>query len=276
MIEKFIQYLRCIKGYSYNTCRAYEFDVRQFAAWLLTNKDGARWSTIDRQTIDEYIIYLREQGCCASTTNRVLASISAIYRYFEREGMIDYNPTKYETRAKLPETQPNTIPMTDLWRAYEHARGCVRTMLGLLITTGLRIQELLDMQWEDVDFGNNSIKVHGKGQKERMVYTTASILAPLAELAKHSNVHGRMFWMCQRKARFMIYDALRPFTRAKQVSPHAIRHSYATQLAAQGVNVAAISQALGHKHLETTQKYIDMAQVETASKSLPELIIKHQ
>ena len=74
----------------------------------------------------------------------------------------------------------------------------------------------------------------------------------------------------------MIYQALQPFTRAKQLSPHAIRHSYATQLAAQGVNVAAISRALGHKHLETTQKYIDMAQVETASKSLPELIIKQQ
>lgn len=274
MIEKFIQYLRCIRGYSYNTCRAYEFDVRQFAAYMTEKKDGARWSTIDRQDIDEYIIYLRERGCVASTTNRVLAAISAIYRYFEREGMIDYNPTKYETRAKLPETQPNTIPMTDLWRAYENARGCTRTMLGILITTGIRIQELLDMQWEDVDFEKCSIKVRGKGQKERTVYTTKNILEPLAEVVKYGNAHGRMFWNSQRQTRFIIYEALRPYTRAKQVSPHAIRHSYATQLAAQGVNVAAISQALGHKHLETTQKYIDMAQVETASKSLPQLIIQ--
>lgn len=268
MIDKFIQYIRCIRGYSVNTCRAYEYDLRQFATYLTKHKDGARWSTIDRQTIDEYIIYLREHGAAPATTNRVIASISGIYCYFMREGMLTENPCKFESRAKLEEQIPNTIPMRDLVRAYENARGCTQTMIGLLATTGVRIQELLDMKWEDINFEDNTIRIHGKGHKERIVCSTEKVLRPLREVSREVKASGKMFYICQRRARFLIYEAIRPYTRARQVSPHAIRHSYATDLAKQGANVATIGKALGHKRLDTTQKYIDMAQVESASKSL--------
>lgn len=274
MIDNFIQYIRCIKGYSLNTCRAYEFDLRQFASYMTKKKDDARWGSIDRQDIDEYIIYLREQGAAASTTNRVIASISGIYKYFQREGMLTDNPCKFETRAKLPEAIPNTIPMADLFRAYDNAMGVTKTMIGLLSTTGIRIQELLDMKWEDINFEDNTIRIQGKGCKQRVVTTTAKVLEPLREVSKYTNPTGRMFFLCQRRARFLIYEAVRPYTRARQVSPHAIRHSYATELAKQGANVATIGKVLGHKRIDTTQKYIDMAQVETASKSLANVIKK--
>lgn len=272
MIDNFITYIKCIRGYSANTCKAYERDLRQFVSWMKEENAEARWSTITRHDIDAYIIYLSSTGAKASTSNRAISSISSIYIYFQREGMDIDNPCKFESRRKLPEQVPNTIPMNDLKRAFDNNKGAVRSIIGILATTGIRLQEMLDITWEDINLSENSIMIHGKGQKGRIVYTTDIVLEPFKELCKHIKPHGRIFGMSQRKVRNLLYEALRPYTRAKQISPHAIRHTYATELAKQGYNVATISKALGHKHLETTQKYIDMAQVETASKCLSNII----
>ena len=273
MITEFITYIKNLKGYSLNTCKAYEFDLRQFAGWLQANRDDARWSTIQRKDIDEYIIYLRERGAMPATTNRVLSSISSLYHYFMREGLTHENPCRYECRAKMEETIPRTIPMADLYRAYQNNKGVQRIMIGLLATTGMRIQEMLDMQWEDIDFETNAIRVHGKGRRERIVYTTKGVLDNWRPVIQDVVVHGRVFLYQQRKTRAIIYEAIRPYTRVRKISPHIIRHTYATHLAKMGLNVAQISKMLGHRRLDTTQKYIDMAQLEMANNNLPKLTI---
>ena len=265
MIQQYITYLSSIRGYSPNTCKAYEHDLYQFAQYMRDLGGGARWSTITRTDIDNYIIHLRKQGNACTTTNRALSAISGIYNYFHREGLITENPCKYESRAKIGETIPNTIPLKDIIRAHSKAQGVTKTMLGLLMTTGIRIQELLDMTWEDINFENNSIKIHGKGNRERLVFTTTEVIAPLKRVTEQLPTHGRMFYLSQRTARYMIYDAIRPYTRAPKVSPHIIRHSYATELARLGYNAVQIGKALGHKQLDTTQKYINLAEVETAN-----------
>lgn len=272
MIDNFITYIRCIRGYSANTCKAYESDLRTFVAWLKESNPEARWSTITRTDIDKYVIHLKAKGAKSSTSNRAIAAISSIYMYFQREGKDIDNPCRYESRRKLPETIPNTIPMADLKRAFENNRGAMRSIIGILTTTGIRLQELLDMTWEDFDFTNNSIRINGKGAKARIVYTSEKVMAPFKEVSQNITPHGKIFWQSQRKIRTLLYEALKPYTRAKQISPHAIRHTYATELARQGYNVATISQALGHNHLSTTQKYINMAEVETASKCLANFI----
>ena len=131
-------------------------------------------------------------------------------------------------------------------------------MLGLLATTGIRIQELLDMTWEDIDFDTQAIRIHGKGRRERIVYTLPEHLETLAEVQRMYHQKGRIFTIEQREARRMIFNALRPYCNAKQLSPHAIRHTFATHAATMGANVTTIGQTLGHKQLETAQKYIDM------------------
>lgn len=268
MIQQYIIYLRSIRGYSPNTCRAYEHDLRQFVSYIQQHTEGMRWSTITRTEIDKYIIHLRAAGNTAKTTNRALSSISGIYNYFIREGLTKSNPCKYESRAKMAETIPNVIPIEDIVKAYEKAQGLTRTMIGLLATTGIRIQELLDMSWEDIDFENQRIKIHGKGNRERVVITTANVLAPLKKVADELPARGKMFYISQRRARYLLYNAIRPYTRAVKVSPHIIRHSYATELARLGNNAVAISKAMGHKRLDTTQRYINLAEVEQANKSL--------
>ena len=262
MLTRFENYLRNIKGYSERTCSEYLKDLKGFAKWANANKEGAKWSTLTRSDIDDYIIWRGENGISASTTNRELSSLSALYRYFIREGLLTTNPVRFQSRRKQPKKLPNTIPSEDLQVAYNNSYGLVHVWIGLLATTGIRISELLALRWEDIDFKASSLEIMGKGSKERIVYTSSDYLKELQAAYERKPQEGRIFRYDQRDARYMLWQALKPYTRAKQLSPHAIRHTFATSLAKQGVNVATIATILGHNRIATTQKYIDMAQMD--------------
>lgn len=263
MLDRFQTYLLHIKGYSSRTASEYVKDLRGFARWMRTHRPGAKWSTITRQDIDEYITMRSKEGIKPSTTNRELSSISALYRYFIREGLLTSNPCRFQSRRKQAAKLPNTIPSEDLKLAYDKATGLVKVWIGLLATTGMRISELLSLRWEDIDFKACSLEIMGKGRKERIVYTTPEYLELMRQAYERHPQEGRCFNYEQREARYMIFQALRPYSRAKQLSPHAIRHSFATHLATNGVNVTTIASILGHNQISTTQKYIDMSQSRT-------------
>lgn len=260
MITKYISYLRDIRNYSENTLTGYEKDLRAFSKWAQAHLEHARWSEITRSDIDQYVHAMVETGMMPSSTNRRLSAISGIYEYFRREGFEVENPCKYESRRKVSKCLPNTINEEELRAAYDNASGATKTMIGILMSTGIRFQEMLELLWEDIDFVDCSLRIMGKGAKQRVVYSTCEILADLALYKSQTNASGRIFGIDQRTARYMIYEALRPFCTAKQLSPHAIRHTWATHLAKMGANVSQIGTLLGHEHLETTQKYIDMCQ----------------
>ena len=261
MLTRFYNYLRNIKGYSERTCSEYLKDVRAFAQWAKANVKDARWSTLTRSDIDEYITMRAKEGIKPTTTNRELASISALYRFFIREGLLNKNPARFQSRRKVGYHLPNTIPSEDLKMAYANSVGVVHVWLGLLSTTGIRISELLSLKWEDIDFKTCALEINGKGNKDRLVYTTPEYLELMRQAYERNPTEGRIFRYSEREARHMIWEALKPYSRAKQLSPHAIRHSFATSLAKQGVNVATIATILGHNRIAPTQKYIDMAQM---------------
>lgn len=262
MLTRFENYLRNIKGYSERTCSEYLKDLKAFARWAKANKQDARWSTLTRSDIDEYITERAKEGIKPTTTNRELAAISALYRFFIREGLLKNNPARYQSRRKVGFHLPNTIPSEDLQAAYNNSVGVVHVWIGLLSTTGIRISELLGLNWEDIDFKTCALEIKGKGNKERLVFTTPEYLDLMRQAYERNPTDGRIFRYSERDARYMLWEALKPYSRAKQLSPHAIRHSFATSLAKQGVNVATIATILGHKSIETTQKYIDMAQMD--------------
>ena len=203
-----------------------------------------------------------KEGIKPSTTNRELAAISALYRFFIREGLLKTNPARFQSRRKVGFHLPNTIPSEDLQAAYKNSFGVVHVWIGLLSTTGIRISELLGLNWEDIDFKTCALEIKGKGNKERLVYTTPEYLDLMRQAYERHPTEGRIFRYSERDARYMLWEALKPYSRAKQLSPHAIRHSFATSLAKQGVNVATIATILGHNRIATTQKYIDMAQMD--------------
>lgn len=262
MLTRFENYLRNIKGYSERTCSEYLKDLKGFAKWAKAYKEDARWSNLTRSDIDEYITMRAKEGIKPATTNRELASISALYRYFIREGLMTSNPARFQSRRKVGYKLPNTIPSEDLQAAYKNTFGVVHVWIGILSTTGIRISELLGLKWEDIDFKTCALEINGKGNKDRLVYTTPEYLELLKQAYERHPTEGRIFRYSERDARYMLWQALKPYSRAKQLSPHAIRHSFATSLARQGVNVATIATILGHNRIATTQKYIDMAQMD--------------
>ena len=262
MLTIFENYLKNIKGYSERTCSEYLKDLKAFSRWAKAHKDDARWSTLTRSDIDEYITMRAEEGIKPATTNRELAALSALYRFFIREGLLKTNPVRFQSRRKVGFHLPNTIPAEDLQAAYKGTYGVVHVWIGLLSTTGIRISELLNLNWEDIDFKSCCLEIKGKGNKERLVFTTPEYLELMRQAYERCPTEGRIFRYSERDARYMLWQALKPYSRAKQLSPHAIRHTFATSLAKQGVNVATIATILGHKSIETTQKYIDMAQMD--------------
>ena len=262
MINEFKTYLTCIRGYAENTAVAYEKDLRNFASYIIRNDAQKRWSTITCEDVDKYIIHLSETGHKPSTLCRHLSSICALYRYMQRQGLQVENPAKYESRPKIGKSIPNTIPIDHLFNAMAKAKGLVKMMIQILAETGIRIQECLDIRQEDIDFLNGTIRIKGKGNKERLVYISKETLTWLSNQNSLGNktIFGEI---TQREARREIWEALKDYTNAPQKSPHAIRHTYATIMAKKGMTATTLQKALGHEHLETTQKYIDFAQVET-------------
>lgn len=261
MISEFSNYLVNLKGYSPRTAEGYVSDLRTFSRWMRVANPLATWRTITRDDLDAYLMARVEQGASPATTNRELASISALYRYFKRQGFDVVNPCEFESRRKVPQSQPNTIPIEDIKKAYEHASGISRLLLGLFTTTAMRLCEVLALDWRDIDYTEKRIKVHGKGSRTRYVYTSDEVLQPLRDMSQQKQPKGLIFNLSPRAVRRLIYNALRPYSNAEQLSPHAIRHTVATHIAREGVNVATLASILGHNHLETTQRYIDLGQM---------------
>lgn len=261
MIQEYLIYLRSIKGYSENTIRAYGNDLRTFVRYCYKQDKTIRWSTITRAHIDDYIIHLSNTNHRPATLCRHISSIEGIFDYMKREGYDIANPARYETRPKKAETQPNTIPIEDIKQAIIKSTGDTKLLLKLLATTGIRIQEALDIEQCDIDYQGKTLKIHGKGMKERKVYLTDDIIEALKQ--KRELGHIKAFqYIDQRHARSEIYAALRGNTTAKQQSPHAIRHTYATTMAQRGMTATTLQKLLGHNQLNTTQKYIDAAQIQ--------------
>lgn len=261
-IAAHIEYLRNIKGYSENTCKAYEKALHKFVRSVRSARPDVTWSTITRKDIDMFMFTLRNKGTHASSINLYLSAISSQYKFFYREGLKVENPVKYESRQKVGETIPNTIPQRDLKRAFELATGDGRLMLGLLYSTGMRIQELLDLTYRDIDVDNYRIKVRGKGNKQRYTYTTEEVLQYFKGIKNVHDPDAKIFDYTQREARYLIWQLVSPFTEAKQCSPHAIRHTFATLAAKAGASSMMIAKALGHRDIRTSQKYVNMAEID--------------
>ncbi len=259
MIIEYINYIRTVKAYSPMTCKSYERDLRHFAWWARKNMTDARWSQITKQTIDLYTEDAVRNEQKPATTNRRLSALSSFYNWMRYQGYKVENPCKYVSKRKIAKTIPNTIDTNQLRTAYERSEGVVHVMIGLLMFSGMRIGELLSLEWHDIDTENNTIRLHGKGAKERLVRVPEQALKEIRAAKEHCSTNGRMFNYGDRYARKMIHEELAKHCEAKQLSPHAIRHTFATHLAAQGENVNTISTLLGHEHLETTQKYINLA-----------------
>lgn len=256
MIKEFKNYLATTKRYSQNTVEAYGNDLVNFVTWIKAMNSNARWSTITPQTMQRYAGVLTAQGLKATTVNRRLSSVKALLNYCVVQGMLKTNPLRYMQYQKQDKNMPNVIDPDELERAINGSKGTVRIMLLLLARTGMRLQEMLEISQTDLEA--DRIRINGKGKKQRYVYMKKEELEEV-----RAYITGRGYkpfeGIGQRQVRWCIYETLRHYCHATQLSPHAIRHTFATQLAAHGAPTTTISTLLGHEKLDTAQRYINTA-----------------
>ena len=280
-IRQFADYLTT-RNASAHTVRNYVSDLEQFHRYLTLTDQGGRIKTfpaqkLDTQLIREYLGYLHDQSIQKASIARKISTIRSFCRYLCRQNVLQFNPAKPIRSPKVPECIPNYLTVEDCVTLIEAADLSTpkgrrdRAILELLYACGLRVSELAGLNIADIDFKNTLILVRGKGKKERLVpfgkYCHVALNAYLEEHCKlHpvdtsyplfiNNVRTRL---TSRSVGRVIEKYLRRSGLNQKISPHGLRHSFATHLLNSGADLRSIQELLGHKNLSTTQKYTHLS-----------------
>ena len=276
-IERYIDAVWMEKGLSDNTLSSYRRDLRQFHEWLAKNR-GSSILRADRSQLQAYLGARLEQGQSQRSTARFMSCARGFYRYQLREGRLTVDPTLDVDSPKLGRPLPKSLSEAQVERLLEAPDLDVplefrdRTMLELLYACGLRVSELTGLQLTQVSLNQGVVRVFGKGSKERLVPMGEEALSwlqrfmagPRGELlrgipsdAVFPSKRGRemtrqTFWY-----RIKIY-AQRAEIR-QSLSPHTLRHAFATHLLNHGADLRVVQMLLGHSDLTTTQIYTHVA-----------------
>jgi integrase/recombinase XerC len=269
-LNSFLRHLDRERNASAHTIRAYGDDIRQFTEHLRREVGHEpRPRDVDTILIRGYLAELHRAGLRKSSTARKLASLRTFFRFLCREGILESNPA----RALLSPRQEKRVPLhlhEDQARALLDVPGNTlaalrsRAVLELLYGTGMRCAELVGLDLDDVDLVERVVRVLGKGRKERMIPfgrpAQAALTAYLEERRKVSRtqaflVNSRGGRLSDRFVRMTVARRVRQVALDRRISPHKLRHSFATHLLARGADLRAIQELLGHTSLSTTQRY---------------------
>ena len=273
LIQEFIDYLGHEKGLADNTLESYGRDLRQYIGFL-SGGTTVSLENASQSTIVAYLMSLRKQGKATATIARRLAALKAFYQFLVRENYLASDPTDDLTSPKLERKLPKVLSVGEVERLLSRpdrtnpAGLRDKAMLELLYATGVRVSELVNLDVEDVDLDEGFVRCVGKGRKERVAPMGEIAIAALrayldgargkmvsdpGEKAVFVNHHGRRltrqgFWKIVKK-----YAALAHIQ--KEITPHTLRHSFATHLLENGADIRAVQEMLGHADISTTQIY---------------------
>ena len=256
MITQFINYQKQVRGLSPRTCDEYEKHLRQFATWA--RPQGLRWSTIKKQDVDRYTTERRETGLKPATVCLTVSVLRSIYRWMQHEGIMKTNPLQYSQSPKRAQTLPQPIDIVTIDKylsstPVDNADKMIHIFTALCTDTGMRIQEALDLDKTDIDFKNRSIRVHGKGNKERIVYYSKRFLEQMLKYCPLWQ-HGKLFaGFDQWTVRQMMSNYLGRWTTHPH--PHQLRHTFATELLNNNMPIESVSRLLGHSSVQVTERY---------------------
>jgi integrase/recombinase XerD len=277
-IERFVDAMWMEKGLSNNTLSAYRRDLRQFNDWLVNSK-GYTITEATRSCLQGYLGTRLEQGQSPRSSARFLSCVRGFYHYLLREGRLTIDPTLDIHSPRLGRPLPKALTEMEVERllqAPDLAQALElrdRTMLELLYACGLRVTELTSLQLVQLSMNQGVVRVFGKGSKERLVpvgeealrWLQRYLAGPRGELLKGipsdvlfpsrrgTQMTRQTFWY-----RIKIY-AQRAGIR-KHLSPHTLRHAFATHLLNHGADLRVVQMLLGHSDLSTTQIYTHIAQ----------------
>lgn len=269
-----MEYLTVELGLSVNTRQAYERDLRLFCKTLgFKNSDAL--VNVNREQITGYMTQLKEKGLAAATIARKLAAIKAFYRFMTAEGYMDANPAEVVEAGTKGIKLPRVLSEDEVVRLLNQpdiktAEGFRdRTMLEVLYATGMRVSELINLTLERVDLNMKYIIAFGKGSKERIVplgSVAAEFLQQYLEKVRPKLTHaGRntnivfLAFGGHELTRQRFWQIIRAYGRKaninKALTPHILRHSFATHLLDNGADLRSVQELLGHSDISTTQIY---------------------
>ncbi len=267
-IEKFINYLRVEKGSSPHTIKNYSLDLEAFAVFL----GDKNINSVDHLVLRRFLAEMRAKNYAKRTIARKLASLRTFFKFLYREGHIKTNPITAISTPKLDKKLPIVLDegkvarLIDTPQSDEPAGLRDRAIFETLYSTGIRVSELVGLDISDVDHISGVIKVLGKGRKERI-----SPIGDKAALAIRRYVESRnekkvrdkdaVFLnksgrrLTDRSVRRIINKHIKAASINEHISPHSLRHSFATHLLDRGADLRSVQELLGHMNLSTTQIY---------------------
>jgi integrase/recombinase XerD len=273
-MQLFLEYLTVELGLSANTKQAYERDLRLFCK-MLGFKNSDALVNVSREQITGYMTQLKEKGLAAATIARKLAAIKAFYRFMTAEGYMDANPAEVVEAGTKGIKLPRVLSEDEVVRLLNQpdittAEGFRdRTMLEVLYATGMRVSELINLTLERVDLNMKYIIAFGKGSKERIVplgSVAAEFLQQYLEKVRPKLTHeGRntnivfLAFGGHELTRQRFWQIIRAYGQKaninKALTPHILRHSFATHLLDNGADLRSVQELLGHSDISTTQIY---------------------
>jgi integrase/recombinase XerC len=281
-IKQFLRYLSVEKNASPHTCRNYLIDLEQFESFLkssgkcLSPSGEAEIERVDRIVIRSYLSFLHRKNRKSSVA-RKLSTLRSFYKYLVKEQLVSSNPAKAVSTPKVEKLLPTFLSVDEAFRLMdspsfaegsEERRQRDRTLLELLYSSGVRVSELVGLNWNQIDLELGIMKVMGKGRKERIV--------PIGEkavkaLKAYREGRGDLAWdgpvfINSRGGRLTartVGRLVKKYTKGsgifRRVSPHTLRHTFATHLLDAGADLREIQEMLGHASLSTTQRYTHLS-----------------
>ena len=283
-VDAFLSFCRLEKGLAPNSLDAYRRDLRHFSAWCAEQKADA-----DPAAIQQYLDFLRTNGISARSIARKLTTLRGLFRFLQSEGRIEADPVRLLASPRQWSTLPKYLNITQVDAllaapAADSARGLRdRAMLQFLYATGVRVSELCSTELVAVNLNLGVVRVMGKGRKERLVPLGGEAIRALSgylQSARAELLAGRVssaLFVTSRgepMTRQGFWKLLRNYGRAvgiwRALSPHVVRHSFATHLLERGADLRSLQVMLGHADISTTQIYTHVVR-----ERLREIMAKH-
>jgi len=288
-IELFLEFLRHEKNASFHTINNYRRDLEQFAVFCQKNKVSLK--KVEPTFLRSYLATLYERELKKSSIARKLAALRSFFRFCQRQGFIGYNPAEVLASPRLEKKVPTFLTEEEINRFLDRPSGTRpldkrdEALLELLYATGIRVSELVGINLEDLNLSHRFIRVRGKGKKERLVPFGTKAEKKIRNYLKcrwqinRGEVEPEPLFLNYRGRRLSVRSVQRVVDKAikraalrRKISPHSLRHSFASHLLSRGADLRVIQELLGHASLATTQKYIHLdlkRLLEVYSKSHP-------
>lgn len=270
LLKSFILYLKNERNYSLNTLRAYSKDIEEFIYFLQQEKIDD-FVKIERQDLRNFLAILYQKKYSKATISRKIASLKSFFKFLQVQEQIKVNPLKYISSPKKEKKIPNFLTVDEIENLL--SQPLTDNLLGLrdkaimefLYGTGVRVEELVSLNVADIDFLGGMVKIKGKGNRERIIPVGEIALKAVNSYLRKREKEGidtKILFINKQKNRINVRSIRRIIGKyAKKaniqtkVSPHTLRHSFATHLLEAGCELRAVQEMLGHKSLTTTQNY---------------------